>query len=305
MNNRTEPKPPLCAHCPEQPYRVNGDAIYVGRSDLREKIFWMCHCGAYCGSRAKTQEPVGTTANAELRALRKRLHDVIDPIWRNSPDDPHYARRIKNEAAKWAIRNANKARIMRYLAFKFEVPEDGFSIETMNVDQANAALFIARGLTIPALRAINYPVNMAAYNHDHKTVDAEYREELRAGFYAISELLKTATIDDMISCIDGMEKLHRYTSAPFSNVWFSATDDAKKRSLKSDPDPDFDHWCFVLRLSALTRGIVLPVSASYQARESWGRIYKEGHSAKAAIEVFLSRRPFKQDSTGQRTAVSR
>lgn len=80
----------VCPYCKSVPRLVNGLAIYRGRPDLKELNFWQCEpCDAYVGCHKAGNgfgdgtRPMGTLANAELRAARNRAHAAFDPLWRS------------------------------------------------------------------------------------------------------------------------------------------------------------------------------------------------------------------------------
>ena len=75
--------PPVCAHCPQTPYLTTGRRIYPHLPLLYQKKFWLCRCGAYVGCHPNTDRPLGTCANAELRAARNRAHAAFDPLWKS------------------------------------------------------------------------------------------------------------------------------------------------------------------------------------------------------------------------------
>jgi len=72
----------LCPYCLVPTERRNGSAVYQFRPDLAHCKFFVCpSCSARVGCHALTGKPLGTPANAELRALRRRCHDLFDPLW--------------------------------------------------------------------------------------------------------------------------------------------------------------------------------------------------------------------------------
>lgn len=74
----------VCPHCLRASARVEGSVIYPHRPDLHAKWFYLCApCGAYVGCHPGTTTPLGTPANAELRAARQRAHGVFDPLWKS------------------------------------------------------------------------------------------------------------------------------------------------------------------------------------------------------------------------------
>lgn len=67
---------------------VTGEQIYPHRPDLYELPFWQCpNCSNFVGCHHKTNnptKPLGVIPNAELKHARQILHEVIDPVWKNS-----------------------------------------------------------------------------------------------------------------------------------------------------------------------------------------------------------------------------
>lgn len=66
---------------------TDGSEIYPHRADLQALPFWICDiCGNYVGCHHKTvkrTKPLGYIPTPEIRAARKRLHAIIDPMWRS------------------------------------------------------------------------------------------------------------------------------------------------------------------------------------------------------------------------------
>ena len=80
----------LCPYCKSAPKLVNGQVIYPSRPDLKALSFWQCKpCDAYVGCHRAGNgfgdgtRPLGSLANAELRAARNKAHAAFDPIWRS------------------------------------------------------------------------------------------------------------------------------------------------------------------------------------------------------------------------------
>lgn len=75
-----------CQYCERPAELVTGDVLYPHRPDLHERFFWRCEdCGAYVGTHVNSPEhsPLGTLANAHLRAMRREVHEMFDPLWKN------------------------------------------------------------------------------------------------------------------------------------------------------------------------------------------------------------------------------
>ena len=66
---------------------TDGGEVYPHRFDLRSLPFWKCDaCGNFVGCHHKTKnrtEPLGCIPTAELKEERKKLHALIDPIWKS------------------------------------------------------------------------------------------------------------------------------------------------------------------------------------------------------------------------------
>ena len=73
---------PTCPYCGSKATIVTGATIYPHRCDLRHLRFWVCTpCDARVGCHA-TGAPMGTLANAALRACRASAHAAFDPLWK-------------------------------------------------------------------------------------------------------------------------------------------------------------------------------------------------------------------------------
>lgn len=80
-----------CDYCQRPAEFVSGRVIYPHRPDLAHEKFWRCEpCGAWVGCHRRNKrlqlngdEPKGRLANAELRKIRMRAHDVFDSLWRS------------------------------------------------------------------------------------------------------------------------------------------------------------------------------------------------------------------------------
>ena len=90
---------------------TNGGEIYPHRPDLRELPFWRCDaCGNFVGCHHQTNDPtrpLGCIPTTELRHARKRIHAVLDPLWKSG--------RMKRKAVYASISKA--------LGFKYHTAE--------------------------------------------------------------------------------------------------------------------------------------------------------------------------------------
>jgi len=63
---------------------ARGNEIYPNREDLAKLAFWKCdHCNNYVGCHRGGIKPLGVIATAELMAARRRIHKLLDPIWKS------------------------------------------------------------------------------------------------------------------------------------------------------------------------------------------------------------------------------
>jgi len=70
----------ICQYCQQEAVFMTTEQFY-GR-DYGTNM-WVCRpCNAYVGTHKRTDVPLGTLANKELREWRKKAHAVVDPLWR-------------------------------------------------------------------------------------------------------------------------------------------------------------------------------------------------------------------------------
>jgi len=71
-----------CACGPNSPCGMkSGRDIYPHRPDLYGKRFWQCKgCGNYVGTH-RDGRALGSIPTPEIRAIRQRVHAIIDPLW--------------------------------------------------------------------------------------------------------------------------------------------------------------------------------------------------------------------------------
>lgn len=69
----------LCPYCHKQTTLSDSSIIY-GKS---YGMIYICFkCDAYVGCHKGTTNAKGSVANEELRKLRKKAHELFDPLWR-------------------------------------------------------------------------------------------------------------------------------------------------------------------------------------------------------------------------------
>lgn len=78
-----------CCGCKRevQPRLTNGREVYPHRKDLARAPFWICDtCNNYVGCHRKSNDPtrpLGVIPTPELRYERRKLHSILDPIWKS------------------------------------------------------------------------------------------------------------------------------------------------------------------------------------------------------------------------------
>lgn len=65
---------------------VGGDKVYPHRKDLYKLKFWECPtCSNFVGTQHKTKtplKPLGCIPTPELKVWRRKIHAVMDPLWK-------------------------------------------------------------------------------------------------------------------------------------------------------------------------------------------------------------------------------
>ena len=88
----------ICPYCETLAEFVDSVFIY-GQS--HGKVYWCPKCGAYVGGHKRTDGPLGTLANAELRTLSRKTHLIFDQLWKSG-------NKTRTEAYRWLSRRLGK-----------------------------------------------------------------------------------------------------------------------------------------------------------------------------------------------------
>ena len=63
---------------------TSGKKIYPHRKDLAGIPIWQCgQCNNFVGCHPGGELPIGSIPTPEIRAERKKIHGLIDPIWKS------------------------------------------------------------------------------------------------------------------------------------------------------------------------------------------------------------------------------
>ncbi len=73
----------ICPYCNKEAEWTENKAIY-GKNYGKSYMCYYCKpCDAYVGCHENSRRPLGIMANRELREYRKRVHSLIDPLWKS------------------------------------------------------------------------------------------------------------------------------------------------------------------------------------------------------------------------------
>lgn len=78
-----------CCQCKKEvePNLIDGSIAYNHRPDLHFLYFWQCpHCKNFVGThktKQRWQEPLGCIATQAMKDARRKLHCILDPLWKN------------------------------------------------------------------------------------------------------------------------------------------------------------------------------------------------------------------------------
>lgn len=66
---------------------VSGNIVYPRSPKLAHDKFWMCNScknfvGCHKNANKNKMKPLGVIANKELKQARIKIHQIIDPIWK-------------------------------------------------------------------------------------------------------------------------------------------------------------------------------------------------------------------------------
>lgn len=80
----------FCVECQKdvEPRLTTGSIVYPRSPQLSRDKFWQCRScknfiGCHKNARKNKLKPLGVIANQELKGARIKIHELIDPIWRN------------------------------------------------------------------------------------------------------------------------------------------------------------------------------------------------------------------------------
>lgn len=73
----------ICPYCKKEANYGPNEEWYNGKRYGKSYMCYYCKpCDAYVGTHNNTTKPLGTMANRELRQMRMKVHNKIDPLWK-------------------------------------------------------------------------------------------------------------------------------------------------------------------------------------------------------------------------------
>ena len=89
---------------------TDGAEIYPHRPDLHTLPFWKCDsCKNYVGCHHKTKnrtKPLGCIPNQQIKNARKKIHKILDPLWRSGRVDRKALYNAISEHIGWTYHTA-------------------------------------------------------------------------------------------------------------------------------------------------------------------------------------------------------
>lgn len=102
-----------CTGCKEKVNArlTNGEEVYAHRTDLYELPFWKCDkCTNFVGCHHKTKDrerPLGIIPTAELKKARIKIHQLIDPLWKEKIVKRKRLYEMISDVVGWNYHTAN------------------------------------------------------------------------------------------------------------------------------------------------------------------------------------------------------
>lgn len=124
-------QPTKCNLCGGQVIYMSNSKIY-GREYGSGKCYFCTKCGAYVGThKSRPQEALGILANAEMREMKMKCHELFDHQW--------------NDEKTSKKRHIARKKAYADLAFKLDIPVDGCHFGYFDADMLDKVYGILKG----------------------------------------------------------------------------------------------------------------------------------------------------------------
>ena len=147
---------PACPHCGRAAILATVGAIAGTSGDHAspDQPVWSCApCDAYVGCHPASYAPLGMPARPALRRARRTLHnEVLDPLWRDAPRHPEFARDVRRDpfAAGIVVRKVRR-RVYEWLADHLSLSEEEGHVGMFDERACEAATDALLGTTHEAI----------------------------------------------------------------------------------------------------------------------------------------------------------
>jgi len=117
------PVPTRCDNCSSDRMGLTSKSVIYGKEYGPWPYCYYCDdCGAYVGCHPNTYTPMGFMANSQVRRLRAKLHQMLDPIWH--------------------LKYLSRSQTYNWLASQLNILESDCHISQLNQSQLERALYI-------------------------------------------------------------------------------------------------------------------------------------------------------------------
>ncbi len=90
-----------CIECGRLGVLTEGARVYPDRPELRERMFYVCACGARVGCHVGSAIPMGLPCGPKTATARERAHRTLDPLWRAKEAAGVRRHRARNQVYTW------------------------------------------------------------------------------------------------------------------------------------------------------------------------------------------------------------
>lgn len=96
---------------------IKGKELYPNRDDLAKLNFYKCpSCNNHIGCHQKTTRPLGKSIpTKELRLARRKLHEKIDPIWKEGKMTRVALYRLISKRLGYSYHNGDLSSMMEFM----------------------------------------------------------------------------------------------------------------------------------------------------------------------------------------------
>lgn len=141
----------ICPSCEVATRLAHMSEVAPDRPDRHDRVAYVCDsCGNWVGCHANSAKPLGVPANAGVRFMRVRLHEMLDPLWQNAGD------RYFNADDRAAMRGMARRRVYGFLAAALGIPFKDCHVGMFDRQMCFEAM--------QALRAVTYDEISAWYD---------------------------------------------------------------------------------------------------------------------------------------------